>query len=67
MYSSLCSLGKKSKYFSCKVSFQVVPNVAFSVMIVNSPDQMPFMPTDDGDGGDGQKKQVVNPHVELRE
>lgn len=63
----LYSWGKKRNYFSCNVSLQVVPNVAFLVVIVNSPDRMPFMPSDDGDGGDGQKKQVVNPHVELRE
>lgn len=25
------------------------------------------MPSDEVDGGDGQKKQLVNPHVELRE
>lgn len=70
--NSLCivpsvSLGKKRKYFPCNVSLQVVPKVASTVITVNSPDWMPFMPSDDGDGGDGQKKQVVNPHVELRE
>lgn len=26
-----------------------------------------FMLSDEVDGGDGQKKQLVNPHVELRE
>lgn len=49
------------------MSLQVVPNMAFLVIIVNNPDWMHFMPSDDGDGGDGQKKPVVNPHVELRE
>lgn len=37
-------------------------------VLMSNPDlNGPFMPSDDVDGGDGQKKQLVNPHVELRE
>lgn len=55
MYYSFCVLDKR-KFFSCNASINEQPWL-----------NGPFMPSDDVDGGDGQKKQLVNPHVELRE